>query len=84
MKQEKFVPTEKLGKKAQKAEAAKRRGSWGNVNPMTRKTENKKAYNRKKARREEKNFQTGGFLFSLFKGLCFVGFGFFGPFCKGL
>ncbi|MEG0542300.1 MAG: hypothetical protein RR461_08440 [Angelakisella sp.] len=45
----KFIPTEKLSKKEQRKLAAKRRGSWGSLNPVTRKPENPKAYNRKKA-----------------------------------
>lgn len=48
---EKFIPYEKLSKKKQRKLAAKRRGSWGALNPVTRKSENPKAYNRKKARK---------------------------------
>ena len=51
----KFIPKEKLSKKARKELDSKNRLTWGSVNPVTRKTENKKAYNRKKARREFKN-----------------------------
>jgi hypothetical protein len=46
---ERFVPYEKMSKKQQKAVDAKRRGSWGGLNPVTRKPENPKAYNRRKA-----------------------------------
>lgn len=46
---ERFVPYEKMSKKQQKAVDAKRRGSWGDLNPVTRKPENPKAYNRRKA-----------------------------------
>lgn len=45
---EKFVPFEKLSKKKQRALNAQKRGSWGAVNPVTRKPQNPKAYNRKK------------------------------------
>ena len=41
-----FVPLEKLSKKAQKEVAASRRGSWGSLNPVTRRAANPKAYNR--------------------------------------
>lgn len=45
----KHVPFEKLSKKQQRKINAARRGSWGAVNPVTRKPENSKAYNRRKA-----------------------------------
>lgn len=48
---EKFIPNEKLSKKKRQELAAARRGSWGALNPVTRKPENPKAYNRKKARK---------------------------------
>ena len=47
---EKFIPYEKLSKKKQKEMDAKKRRDWGGLNPVTRKPENPKAYNRKKAR----------------------------------
>ena len=47
---EKFIPYEKLSKKeTRKLDQAKRQ-TWGNLNPVTRKPENSKAYNRNKAR----------------------------------
>ncbi len=42
-----FVPFEKLSKKEQKKLNAAKRGSWGEINPVSRKSENKKAYSRK-------------------------------------
>lgn len=48
---EKYIPYEKLSKKKQRELNAQRRGSWGGINPVTRKPENSKAYNRSKARR---------------------------------
>ena len=48
---DKFIPYEKLSKKAQRERNQQRRGSWGAVNPVTRKPANPKAYNRQKARR---------------------------------
>ena len=41
-----FIPREKLGKKARKALDAQRRASWS-FSPATRKVESKKRYNRK-------------------------------------
>ena len=40
---EKFIAYEKLSKKKKRELDAKRRGSWGGVNPVTRKPENPKA-----------------------------------------
>ena len=50
---EKFIPYEKLSKKQKRALDAARRGSWGGLSPVTRRAENPKAYQRKKARIEE-------------------------------
>lgn len=44
----KFIPREKLGKKARRALDAERRATWG-FSPVTRKVENKKHYDRKKS-----------------------------------
>ena len=46
----KMIPYEKLSKKRQRALNAEKRGSWYGVNPVTRKKESAKVYNRKKAR----------------------------------
>lgn len=48
---EKFIPFEKRSKKEQKKCNAQRRNTWGTLNPVTRKSENPKAYNRRKARK---------------------------------
>ena len=48
---EKFVPYEKLSKKKQRELNAMKRGSWGGLNPVTRKPANPKAYNRRTAQR---------------------------------
>lgn len=63
-----FIPYEKLSKKEKKALNAKKRGSWGNCNPVTRKSPNPKAYNRKKARnwRDDSN----SVLFSISSRIC--------------
>ena len=47
---EKFVPYEKLSKKKKKELDSTRRGTWYGINPVTRKPENSRAYNRKKTR----------------------------------
>jgi len=49
---DKYIPKEKLGKKARRKLNAEGRGTWGAINPVTRKEKNEKAYNRKKARGE--------------------------------
>ena len=46
---EKFIPYEKLSKKEKRKVDAMRRNTWGELNPVTRKSENSKAYNRKKS-----------------------------------
>lgn len=48
---EKFIPFEKLSKKERQKRNAARRGSWYGLNPVTRKPENSKAYNRRKAQK---------------------------------
>ena len=48
---EKFIPYEKLSKKKKRELNARKRKTWGNVNPVTRRPENPKAYNRQKARK---------------------------------
>ena len=48
---EKFIPFEKLSKKEQQKRNASRRGSWYGMNPVTRKPDNAKAYNRQKAQK---------------------------------
>lgn len=53
---EKFIPYEKLPKKEQQKINKARRGTWGELNPVTRKPENSKAYNRKRAQAWKKEF----------------------------
>ena len=45
----KFIPYEKLSKKEQQRINKAKRGTWGELNPVTRKPQNSKAYNRKRA-----------------------------------
>lgn len=46
---EKHIPYEKLSKKEKRKLDAAKRNTWGPLNPVTRKSENSRAYNRKKA-----------------------------------
>ena len=52
---EKFIPYEKLSKKEKQTINRVRRGTWGNLNPVTRKPMSSKAYNRKRAQAWKKN-----------------------------
>ena len=54
---EKFIPYEKLSKKEKRKRDLAKRNTWGALNPVTRKPENSKAYNRSKAR----NWNRGGY-----------------------
>ena len=49
---EKFVPYAKLSKKKKRELDARKRGTWGGLNPVTRKSPDPRAYNRRKARRQ--------------------------------
>ena len=51
-----FVPYEKMSKKQKRELDRQQRGSWGTCSPVTRKTENPRAYNRQKARRWSDDF----------------------------
>lgn len=46
-----FIPYDKRSKKAQREQNVQKRGTWGPLNPVTRKPESSKAYNRQKARK---------------------------------
>ena len=52
---EKFIPYEKLSKKEKRKVDAMRRNTWGELNPVTRKPENSKAYNRRRAQAWKKD-----------------------------
>ena len=45
---EKFIPYEKLSKKEKRKLDNAKRGSWGGMSPVTRRSNNPKAYNRKR------------------------------------
>ena len=52
-KKQPFIPLSKQSKQKKKEYYASKRGSWGDINPVTRKPPNPKAYNRAKSRTEE-------------------------------
>lgn len=47
---EKFIPYEKLSKKEKRKLDSAKRGTWGQINPVTRKPQSSKAYSRSKTR----------------------------------
>ena len=49
---EKFVPYEKLSKKEKRRLDRAKRQTWGDLNPVTRKPVNCRAYNRKRAQKQ--------------------------------
>ena len=55
MKQ-KFIPYAKLSKKKKREHDALQRGAFGTLQPVTRRIESAKRYNRKKARRWKNDF----------------------------
>ena len=62
---EKFIPYEKLSKKEKRKVDAAKRCTWGDLNPVTRKPQNSKAYYRSKARnwmRENHETNSGYFI----------------------
>lgn len=63
----KFVPYEKMSKKQQREQNALRRATWGELNPVTRKPENSKAYNRRKAQQWKKEPPTVLFVYKYMK-----------------
>ena len=56
-----FVPYEKLSKKQKRELDSARRRNWGGVNPVSRRVESAKVYNRKKHRIGKGDFDTGAF-----------------------
>lgn len=58
---ERFIPYEKLSKKEKRKLDQAKRQTWGELNPVTRKPANSKAYNRKKAQNWKKEFSGSAF-----------------------
>ena len=54
---EKFIPYEKLSKKEKRKLNQAKRQTWGELNPVTRKPENSKAYNRNKTRNWKREYR---------------------------
>ena len=54
---EKFIPYEKLSKKKKRKMDLAKRQTWGDINPVTRKPQNSKAYNRNKSRNWKRDYQ---------------------------
>ncbi|MDR2530879.1 MAG: hypothetical protein LBC65_05010 [Oscillospiraceae bacterium] len=52
----KFIPYEKLSKRAQRELDSARRGSWGAISPVTRVPPNPKAYDRKKTKKRPDDY----------------------------
>ena len=48
IKEDKFVPQDKMSKKSQKKLNDKKRGTWGDTKPVTKIQQNKKTYDRKR------------------------------------
>ncbi len=66
---QKFIPFAKLSKKAQQVINKSKRKNWGNIDPVTKRPTNSKAYNRKKAQAWKDDFPTPE-LFIFYKVLC--------------
>ena len=78
---EKFIPYEKFSKKEKRKIDQARRQTWGELNPVTRKPTNSKAYNRNKARnwKRELHHETSSGAFYLDR-ICQYAFSFIGSF----
>ena len=63
----KFIPFVKLSKKTQQEINKSHRKSWGNIDPVTKRPANSKAYNRKKARAWKDTFPTFELFYYLVK-----------------
>ena len=63
---EKFIPYEKLSKKEKRKMDLAKRQTWGELNPVTRKPVNSKAYNRNKARDWRREYHAP------ISGICFT------------
>lgn len=63
----KFIPFVKLSKKTQQEINKSRSKNWGNIDPVTKRPANSKAYNRKKARAWKDTFPTSELFYYLVK-----------------
>ena len=62
----KYIPFEKLSKKKKQELNRKRRGTWGALNPVTRRPKKPKAYDRQKARRSSREDCDGVLFYSFY------------------
>lgn len=60
---EKFIPYEKMSKKEKRKMNQAKRQTWGDMNPVTRKPENSRAYNRRKAQDWKKDSSGSAFAY---------------------
>ena len=60
---EKMIPYGKLSKKEQRKMNQAKRQTWGTLNPVTRKPESSKAYNRRKAQSWKKDLSVSALSF---------------------
>ena len=60
-----YIPLDKRSKREQHEYHEAKRGSWGGLNPVTRKPPNPKAYKRKKSGQRYEHEPLSGFLFCL-------------------
>ena len=63
---QKFIPFAKLSKKTQQEINKSRRKNWGNIDPVTKRPANSKAYNRKKAQAWKDTFPTSELFYCCF------------------
>lgn len=63
----KFIPKEKLGKKARKRLDSEQRTTWA-LSPVTKKVESKKLYNRKRKAHDRHDDDGMGFSYGLILG----------------
>ena len=68
---ERFVSYEKMSKKQQKIVNASKRGSWGNVKPITKVKASAKIYNRKKKQNSGTMAIVSGVLLFYKAGKCY-------------
>lgn len=61
-----FIPFEKLSKSKQRELNKQKRSTWGSLNPVTRKSANPKAYNRKKTQNWKDDYFNNSESFNIF------------------
>ena len=69
---DKFIRYEKLSKKEKRKIDAAKRTTWGQINPITRKPQNSKAYNRNKSRNWKRDYHETNSGMSIFLHGCTV------------